>query len=479
MLAPFPKATFYLIPTRAWELGLGALLALAKTPRPSRPEAAVAGALGLAAVLLPVMFYRGTTPFPGPAALAPCLGAAALIWAGGRRETPVRALLSLGPLVAVGRLSYSLYLWHWPLLAYARILNGGAALSAPVAAAAVAGALGLATLSLHYVERPFRSRPPEGPGRRTIFGAGGAGLLGAVALSSLVLAGNGLAGRFGPATRLVFAGAGDMDPDRDRCMNRQPEDGLCALGAPASDGRADFLLWGDSHAGALMPAVGLLGAEAGRHGIFAGKTACAPLLGLDRADQGRGNGCAGFNGAVLAMLRKRTDAPLVILTARWALAAEGYRPAGETDPPALLALPGRAAAAARPEENFPLYDAALWRTVAAIRATGRQVMLIGDVPEIGFSVPDRVGASLRLGLPTPAPPTLAEVTARTGRSEGVLRAVAEGDRGVRYLALSAALCRPVCQIVKDGRSLYVDDDHLSRFGATEAMTPILRPSIWR
>jgi len=110
---------FYLLPSRAWELGVGVALAVfelsGKRMKLAGPLAEAVSVVGLVAVLLPMMLITRTTPFPGAAALPSVLGTAMLL------ATPMswinRRLLSLPPLVYIGRVSYSWYLWHWPLLA--------------------------------------------------------------------------------------------------------------------------------------------------------------------------------------------------------------------------------------------------------------------------------------------------------------------------------------------------------------------------
>ncbi|MFG1393934.1 acyltransferase family protein [Xanthobacter agilis] len=175
-----PRRAFFLLSSRAWELLVGALIALAPLPKVPPKVAAGLGALGLGALLIPVFLYNRNTSFPGVAALPPVLGAALLIYSGRHAARgPAARLLALPGLVYVGRISYSLYLWHWPLLAFAFIYRGRA-LTPLLAAGIILLAVALSALSLRYVEAPLR-RAGAGGGRRAVrFAAAAAVMLVAV-----------------------------------------------------------------------------------------------------------------------------------------------------------------------------------------------------------------------------------------------------------------------------------------------------------
>src|SRR5262249_21744259 len=112
-----PAATFYLVPTRAWELLLGSLVAIGLCPKfESRFCREALSLVGLGLIAWPALAYSATTSFPGLAAVPPTLGAAMLIHAGSCGDCWVKRTLGWKPLVAVGLISYSLYLWHWPLI---------------------------------------------------------------------------------------------------------------------------------------------------------------------------------------------------------------------------------------------------------------------------------------------------------------------------------------------------------------------------
>jgi len=154
-----PEATFYLAHTRAWELLLGTLLALDVFPRVLGVMARNAwSAAGLVMILLSAVLFQKTTPFPGLAAALPCFGAAFIIVAGRDGASFVAAALSFRPIVFIGTISYSLYLWHWPLIVFQAasglLVHGLSPKSSKLVVLAIAFIV--STLSWRFVERPFR-----------------------------------------------------------------------------------------------------------------------------------------------------------------------------------------------------------------------------------------------------------------------------------------------------------------------------------
>ncbi|HYM84990.1 MAG TPA: acyltransferase family protein, partial [Candidatus Dormibacteraeota bacterium] len=202
---------FYSLPTRAWQLSIGGLLAVTAAWHGRIPDrlAAIAGWAGLGAILLGLVVFDAGTPYPGTAALLPTLGAAALILAGTRPRAPA-ALLVVRPLRWLGRISYSLYLVHWPLLVLpAAGLAIGETLPLDERVALAAASIGLAALSYRFVEAPIRERRRLGlPERPTLALAGAAiAVVVAVALSAGAVATETLAAYAGSSVRAASAGA--------------------------------------------------------------------------------------------------------------------------------------------------------------------------------------------------------------------------------------------------------------------------------
>ena len=252
-------------------------------------------------------------------------------------RTAVKRVLASRPFVAVGLISYSIYLWHWPVIVYAKVFLGE--LTPARSLACIGLSLVLGALSWQLVEQPFRGRAGWLATRRAVLGASGVAMAATVGVSVLVWAGDGFVGRLRDDVAMAFAAAEDIDPRSMSCMGRQAL-GMeaCRIGAPpASDGRADFLLWGDFACG-RGAARGRAGGRARGAERLRRRFPRVPALARRHAHrQGVPDVVPKMNAAALAFLESRDDMPLVLLVARWALAAEGTPAPGENMAPALLA----------------------------------------------------------------------------------------------------------------------------------------------
>ncbi|WP_444893004.1 acyltransferase family protein [Microbulbifer sp. TRSA001] len=469
-----PFANYFLTPSRVWELGLGALLALGAIPQVRKAWLLeLVAAAGIAMILYSVFVYDSSTPFPGIAALLPCIGAAVLIWTGGNRETIIARLLRLRIIVAIGLISYSLYLWHWPVLVLLRLLNGSAELPLAMALVAIALSFILAWFSWRFVEAPFRRASERGLSRRGLaLSLGAVGTL-IMSVSLVINVKKGVPSRLPEPVYAAYESARSRTPEERRCMKLAPSEGLCEVGAPDDDSQVDYLLWGDSHAGAFIPGFEHWLEAEGYSGIVAAKSACAPLLDVIRLEMGASHGCDRFNEDVMGMLERRSDLGTVVLVARWALLAEGTRSPGEGGLSAVLGLAGDKDGpqinGAQSSRNYELFDYGLRQTIARIRASGRSVVIIEGIPEISFSVPLAIASAEFIGARVQAAPTLEQVVERNSRVRATLEALSE-EFEIQRGSLVSELCPSECQIQMEGRSLYRDDNHLSTFGS-EILVP--------
>ena len=154
----WPKSAFFHLPTRGWELLSGALLALnAVPPITNRKLAEVLSALGIALMIAPIFYYTKDTAIPGVAALLPVTGCVLVLHANTGNSTKTGTVLSWRPIVFIGLISYSLYLWHWPILAFAMYVRARP-LDPLEIAVCVLTALFLSILSWRFIEQPFRKK---------------------------------------------------------------------------------------------------------------------------------------------------------------------------------------------------------------------------------------------------------------------------------------------------------------------------------
>ncbi|MCU1621785.1 MAG: hypothetical protein JWL79_630 [Frankiales bacterium] len=303
------EAAFYLLPGRAWELGVGALLAVTTVRAPAIARHA-GSLLGLALIGWACHHYTSTTPFPGTAALAPVLGAGLLIAAG--RDAVVNRALSWRPVVGIGLVSYSWYLWHWPAIVIYRLYTfNGMTWTSRLALAG--GTLALAVLSWRFVERPLRRlRLPQ---RRHVL-AFAAATSAAVVVLGLVV--QPLSRQVHPADAVTAgylreAGVVHATANRDRSC-------FIATGFNLSNfnpvrcttprtGVPNVLVFGDSHAADLWKglSIGLPRADV----LQATASGCKPTLPL--SGQSR---CVAVLSQELTRLRTQ-HVDVLVVSARW------------------------------------------------------------------------------------------------------------------------------------------------------------------
>jgi peptidoglycan/LPS O-acetylase OafA/YrhL len=443
-----PRANYFFAPTRAWELLLGATLAIGGTPRIGKRIAAeglaVAGLLGIVIV---VYRYTAETPYPGTAAMLPCLATAMLLATGSSpRPALVNRILSWPPLVFIGLISYSLYLWHQPLLAfvnYYRIapLTPGAT-TVPLAATLV-----VAAASWRFIERPVRTRMLMKSTRALLVSVG-------VGSACILLAGltlwysDGFPNRFPPEARgLIVSRYGT--PDRVSCVEEVPLEQVragrvCNYGPGGSAPKV--LVWGDSYAMALMPAVKALAQEHGMHTYFVAKYNCLPLFappGATRLDAATDPyGCATFNAAVVEAIA-RVEPELIILGGAWVA----------TEPPPHV------------------HDIAVGIEQAVIRLGdhAHSTCVVLAVPKLKYAVSHALLVARRRHIPDDfLRLSRADALAQHWEMEHGLRAIAQRG-GLKVVDPKDALCpADSCLYKSDGQSLYFDDSHLSVYGALYA-----------
>ncbi|MBV9995263.1 MAG: acyltransferase [Caulobacteraceae bacterium] len=429
-----PTANFFLLPTRAWELLLGALVALTALPSVrARWLRELLAALGASGVAFAVFAYTPATPFPGIAALPPCLGAALLIHVGSCGGSWPTRLLALPPMVAIGLVSYSLYLVHWPIISFLTYYQLRA--PGPAEAPLVVGAsLALAYASWRFVEQPFRSRSFR-PSRAVVIGGGLLAMALAAALGAAGLAAKGFPGRFPGFAESAARQAGgpeglcflDNDPDPTRWS---------AAGCTLTHGGTEkALLWGDSYANHYATGIEAYAAQIPYSVMEYAAAGCPPVLSYSAYNR---PGCQRFNQHAIAIIREQ-GIRTVVMSARWAdLERRGL--GGLADTLAVLSKLG-----------------------VNVYVIGQSPMFTADVHVISF----REGERGRDVWPISFDPSL----------NRRLAAIAGPARFVDPLP---GLCQgTICPYRERGEFLFADEGHFSPAGSLRAVAsyfPLLRRS---
>ncbi len=463
----FPAATFYLVPTRAWEFLIGSLIAFPGTKAPSMFWVRnCCSMIGLGLIACSVVFYTDAMPFPGFNALAPSVGAGLVIYANSETKcTWVQSILKWRPLVFVGLISYSLYLWHWPLVAFWRYL-----LFRPFQAWECVVMIGLSfvfgVLSWRFIEQPFRNETVVS--RRSLLTAVAVLTVGTGLLGQVIRFQRGMPWRH-PQANLAMrectedvwwqtSGTFSDNPEaiRDFLDGKRDPTEIGALG-----GEPSFILWGDSHARALIPAISGQAKEFGLRGFAATKGGgCPPILGIENNNTSFSE--VVFNDAVIRFIEGRSHLKTVILAGRWPLYLKEV---------SLRDVWGDS----KRLESAELMVAGLRRTVEKLRALGRRVVVLSDVPELPesalrwFWLRQTIYSGLPLDFPKQREADYRE------RNRGLYECLEKGfsSEGVSVLFPDKWLFdeEGLSIIERAGKLFYRDRDHLSAHGA-EYLAPM-------
>ena len=469
MSVHLPKAGFFLLPSRAWELGLGTILAFATTYKSHLLSSDllnnVIGILGIFAIIVAVVLYDNNTPFPSYMALLPCMGAIALIWSGRDGKTFVARLLSLRFVVFVGLLSYSLYLWHWVALVFNRTIqlelpsiysNIGAVLISAV----------LAYISYKYIETPFRRNKDKFSARvlvkYTVVGFG-----------ALIIFGSAIHFKGGVEERLdqkILSAYKDarFKPNRVRsCINRfdisqNPSDFFCTSSEGNSvDFNPDIVIWGDSHSIAYLPVFDLLSEETGRSFAFAAHAGCPPVPNIHRIDlPERHKPCPLFNKAVMDYILEHKPKKVIQVFRydHYFSERNNYEKRDKRNP---ILTSGVLNATFDPARSFALFEKEFPRMLGTLTREGIKLDVVTQAPNMGVHVPEYLLKASILRQPIDYKISKQDFTERVQKFEEFLK-----RHDVHVIDIKDKFCDEFfCYAFQESKALYKDDDHLSHFGA--------------
>ena len=431
MLSAHPQYSFYMLPSRMWELLAGALVYYLPPLQVWRRAVFV---LAVALLFGPAFFYKDGLDFPGLAALPPVLGACLVLLArpGAVSSDGVIASAFSHPVTAgLANLSYSFYLWHWPIFVFARY-NYGEVLPVWASILLLAVSLLLAALVYRFVERPFLRT--KAPAKKTL-------CLQLALLVSLFLTGAliryavpPVVHRLLPANVIaLYEGRTDMKrsdclPYKDVAAGRIGAASECHVGDPATT--PEFIVWGDSFARMWLPAFEAQGMAQHLAGLKSVRSACSPASSINDTRQAE---CEQFNRDTLTYILAHKQLKTVVMVANW-----------------------------RPSEKLADDIAQI---ASKLVEDGRAVYFVNPPPRPGYQVPRALAISELRGLPRPERPSADLYRKQTAALEKSLEPVRE-KYGLKIVALEQALCPDSeCRIEENGRALYADATHLSGYAA--------------
>ena len=477
-LAYDPVGAFYLPIGRAWELLLGAMLAM-RTQSAASPRwlAETLAVLGLGAILWSVVTYPADTSFPGVKVLVPCLGAALVIGSGMDHKTLVARLLSLRLPVFIGLISYSLYLWHLPLIVMSKYYLMRA-LTGPETLLVLLCSVALAVLSWRYIETPFRRGAPRS-NARPMFAAATAAMATCFSAGALIYVLNGLPQRLPADVSSLAMGAIDNTFSNSFCNTIDPKEiaagRACKVGYPIPGMAPSFAILGDSFGSSLLPAVETAATENGRTGIALTHGGCYPLVGISQSSDPpeHRTACKAFVDASIDYIHSHPPIASVIVVGRWTSAAEGSR-FGATMVSDWYITDDQSPSASY-AENKNVFVRGMTRAIKAL--AGRRIFVVTAVPEQKVNVPRTAALARYLGRDVRVDLDRKDFDARQHFVSTTLADLAH-RLGFVVLDLGQSLCgERLCAATRDGRSLYSDDNHLSRDGAlltTSSFDPVFK-----
>ena len=476
------ERSFFFTLSRFWEIGTGSICAFAMAGREQR-SSNILSAIGLTMIIYSIFAYDEITPFPSAYTLVPVAGTALVILFAAQ-GTWVARLLSLRAFVGIGLISYSAYLWHQPLFAFARLRSLAEPSQALMACLAAASLL-LAWATWHWVERAFRKRSkPLLEKRGSLFAASGAVCAIFVAAGIIVYTGKGFEWRLGYVQSYL---------DKNIARAQNPHNCFLSAGDelaypnPGCDirnskGKIDFLLAGDSHAFAVSSAIGDISRAEDIGFYHASYSSCLPLPNMRRFGEEVDRSCVDYNNAAYSYARN-SGIKTIALIARFPLYVDGNRfDNGEGGVEAGSSTwfdVANITSSDRDDEERRLRVLAAYEERIRELARSFNVVLVYPIPEAGWDVPSRAFKNAYFNGESTLTTSYAAYKERTREVNALFDRLVEEIPNVYGARVHEALCSEAtgrCLNADRGGVYYYDDDHLSNAGA-HLVAPVIVDAI--
>lgn len=462
--------SFYLLPARAWELAIGSLLAFRPTALERLRGDAGATLIGLIGIVVSSLAFDRHTPFPGIAALLPTISTALIIVSSeGTMNHVSRIALENRFTLFIGRISYSLYLWHWPLFSFWFYYYGEHP-NLAAAAVLIVASIALAWISYVGVEQPTRAKDRFLGWRPFAFAATLS--ISIAGVGAIYWRTGGVPERLTPELQTTLAVAqGNAD---NSCVasagNWRPPQEACTVGNAQSP---QIAVWGDSHARAFMNGFAPLAAAQGQTTALLSHAGCPPSTSFRFFEAGFR--CEEYNRLALEYMTTTGTIETVIIVARHAIYTDGL--SDDLGP----AERGRSQRTIQPVSkegmrNEPIalaYEDRLRFAVDALMRANKRVVLVSPVPEVGYNVPRLVGQRLWRGDNPDFLHSRRAYDARQATVSGILKRVA-AKTGATFVDITGLFCDNAhCSTYAGGHLLYYDDNHISPFAARAVGSAVL------
>ncbi len=417
---------------RAWEFLVGCLVQHLRVSTAGRRAATLISVFALAALGASISLFQRDGNYPDWRVLVPTLATAALIHFLPR--SGIRHLFEARPAVITGRMSYSIYIWHWPLIVFAIYIWPGALENLGATLALTVIIIAVSWVAWRYVEEPLR-RPAtlaEPLFRRQFL----VSLLALFAVAGAAWTLDGWPQRFDRKVANIEAYAADVNVRRDQChrssFEQLPLDQSCTYGAA---GAPTIAIWSDSHGVELIAALAPWLAAHNKSAVQFSFSSCPPV-----AVTSANNDCERFNAAAFARLLSDRRITKVVLAG--ALDNPNYR-------------------------HNTVWQRQFLLAAKALLAHGKQLVLVYPVPNQSFSVPRAMANAVRLSIPYED--ARIQRIDYLNRTRAVFAVYASlGNKNVTRVYPDRIFCRTgVCEVAQRNKPLYFDDNHLSLFGAKQ------------
>jgi peptidoglycan/LPS O-acetylase OafA/YrhL len=450
----YPTYTFFLLPTRAWELLLGSILALRLVSHPKNTShREFAAAIGTLSILASMIIYTRETSFPGIAALVPCIGTALIIWSGlGHQSVETWTSRQLGRKVPVfiGVISYSLYLWHWPLIVFTKHLTNGS-LTISLQLLLAFAAMVFATMSWHYIEKPFRLEGNFWPSQRHRFVGTGLALLTFVLIGASIKQLDGIPQRMGPIVRELAITSSDFSPLAASCLASQSANKsfiqTCVHGSPVPP---KVVVFGDSHGADLSVALGEAAKLRGESVRQVTTSSCSPSVGFFWKNRRE---CSKHVKTTLVALSETAPSTIILTAAYFDYA---------------------------PSSNGHMLWRGLSETVRSLQHAGHTVILVGAMPPNHYREPVPLAIARRAYFgSTPGDYRFPLNVKVASEIETNMKRIATAAEAI-YIPLVPYFCpdNHNCVGYKNKAVVYFDDSHLTLTTARIIVSEFLEPVVW-